>query len=92
MLDLDDLVNRVVNPDVRPLVKEAHRCYATDAARAAIVLTWTATCADLIHKIEVLKEEGEADARALVQDVERAQKPGEPDAVSLMLNVEKTTS
>ncbi|MFB8085026.1 hypothetical protein [Streptomyces sp. NPDC055992] len=90
MLDLDDLVNRVVNPDVRPLVKEAHRCYATGAARAAIVLTWTATCADLIHKIEVLKEEGEADARALVQDVQRAQRPSEPDAVPLMLNVEKT--
>ncbi|MET8941835.1 hypothetical protein ABZX28_33140 [Streptomyces rubiginosohelvolus] len=90
MLDLDDLVNRVVNPDVRPLVKEAHRCYTTGAARAAIVLTWTATCADLIHKIEVLKEQGEPDARALVQNVERAQQPGEPEAVPLMLNVEKT--
>jgi hypothetical protein len=90
MLDLDDLVNRVVNPDVRPLVKEAHRCYATGAPRAAIVLTWTAVCADLIYKIEVLKEEGEADARPLVQDVERAQQPGETDAVSLMLNIENT--
>ncbi|MEU7011883.1 hypothetical protein [Streptomyces sp. NPDC046332] len=90
MLDLDDLVNRVVNPDVRPLVKEAHRCYTIGAARAAIVLTWTATCADLIHKIEVLKEQGEPGARALVQDVERAQQPGELDAVPLMLNVEKT--
>ncbi|MBM9506779.1 hypothetical protein [Actinacidiphila acididurans] len=89
MIDLDDLVNRVVNPDVRPLVKEAHRCYASGAARAAIVLTWTAVCADLIHKIEVLKEEGEADARTLIQDVERAQQPGEADAVPLMLNIEK---
>ncbi|MEV6534899.1 hypothetical protein AB0M86_35825 [Streptomyces sp. NPDC051639] len=90
MLDLDNLVNRVVNPDIRPLVKEAHRCYATGAARAAIVLTWTAVCADLIYKIEVLKEEGETDARGLVQDVERAQQPGEANAIPLMLTVEST--
>lgn len=90
MLDLEDLVNRVVNPDVRPLVREAHRCYATGAARAAIVLTWTAVCADLVHKIEVLKEEGEADARDLAQDVERAQQPGQADAVNIMLSVERT--
>lgn len=90
MLDLEDLVNRVVNPDVRPLVREAHRCYATGAARAAIVLTWTAACADLIHKIEVLKDEGEADARDLVQNIERAQQPGEREAVNLMLGVERT--
>ncbi|MFE7046648.1 hypothetical protein ACFU9X_47080, partial [Streptomyces atratus] len=90
MLDLDDLVNRVVNPDVRPLVREAHRCYATGAARAAIVLTWTAVCADLVHKIEVLKEEGEADARGLVRDIERAQQPGQADAVNIMLGVERT--
>ncbi|WP_326600860.1 hypothetical protein [Streptomyces sp. NBC_01800] len=90
MLDLEDLVNRVVNPDVRPLVREAHRCYATGAARAAIVLTWTAVCADLVHKIEVLKEEGEADARGLVRDVERAQQPGQADAVNIMLGVERT--
>lgn len=50
----------------------------------------TAVCADLIYKIEVLKEEGEADARPLVQDVERAQQPGEADAVPLMLNIENT--
>lgn len=90
MLDLEASVSRVVNPDVRPLVQEAHRCYATGAARAAVVLTWTAVCADLIHKVEVLKEEGEAEARALIEDVERAQQPGQADAVAIMLRVERT--
>ncbi|MGW2287008.1 hypothetical protein [Streptomyces phaeochromogenes] len=90
MLDLEERVSRVFNPDVRPLVQEAHRCYATGAARAAIVLTWTAVCADLIHKAQVLKENGESEARSLVDDVERAQQPGQADAVNLMLGVERT--
>ncbi|MGP3941950.1 hypothetical protein [Streptomyces sp. 6N106] len=90
MLDLEDRVSRVFNPDVRPLVQEAHRCYAIGAARAAIVLTWTAVCADLIHKTEILKEDGEIDARSLVDDVERAQQPGQADAVNIMLGVERS--
>jgi hypothetical protein len=90
MLDLEERVNRVFNPDVKPLVQEAHRCYATGAARAAIVLTWTAVCADLIHKAEILKEDGESDARSLVEDIERAQAPGQADAVAIMLGVERT--
>jgi hypothetical protein len=65
MLNLEERVNRVFTPDVRPLVQEAHRCYAT---RAANVLTWTAVCADLIHKAEILKEDGESDARSLFED------------------------
>ncbi|AKJ10102.1 hypothetical protein ABB07_08720 [Streptomyces incarnatus] len=90
MLDLEERVSRVFNPDVRPLVREAHRCYASGAARAAIVLTWTAVCADLIHKAEILKEDGESDARGLVEDVERAQQPGQADAVNIMLGIERS--
>ncbi|MGB8947030.1 MAG: hypothetical protein WCD21_43390 [Streptomyces sp.] len=48
MIDLEERVNRVFNPDLRPLVREAYRCYASGSARGAIVLTWTAVCADLI--------------------------------------------
>nr|WP_181412011.1 hypothetical protein [Streptomyces sp. F12] len=90
MLDLEERVSRVFNPDVRPLVREAYRCYASGTARAAIVLTWTAVCADLIHKAEILKEDGESDARGLVEDVERAQQPGQTDAVNIMLGVERS--
>ncbi|MGW1616107.1 hypothetical protein ACWCQZ_42995 [Streptomyces sp. NPDC002285] len=90
MIDLEERVGRVFNPDVRHLVQEAYRCYTTGAARGAIVLTWTAVCADLITKAQILKEEGEADADALVADVERAQQAAQPDAVQIMLGVEKT--
>ncbi|MEU2959094.1 hypothetical protein ACIOEY_27475 [Streptomyces albidoflavus] len=89
MLDLEERVARVFNPEVRPLVKEAHRCYASGAARAAIVLTWTAVCADLIYKAEVLKEQGESEARGLVDDVKQAQQPGQANAVNIMLGVER---
>ncbi|WP_055535425.1 hypothetical protein [Streptomyces graminilatus] len=90
MLDLEERLTRVFNPEVRPVVQEAHRCYASGAARAAIVLTWTAVCADLIHKAEILKDQGESDARGLVEDVERAQRPGQADAVNIMLGVERS--
>jgi hypothetical protein len=66
MLDLEERINRVFNPDVRPLVQEAYRCYASGAARGAIVLAWTAVCADLITKAHMLKEDGEAAAAQLV--------------------------
>jgi hypothetical protein len=58
-------VNRVFNPDLRPLVSEAYRCYASGSARGAIVLTWTAACADLIAKAQSLHEEGESHAKDL---------------------------
>lgn len=90
MLDLDDRVNRVHNPDVRPLVQEAHRCYSSGSARGAIVLAWTAVCADLITKAQILKEEGEAAAAKLVAEVEKAQQSKEDEAIPIMLGVERT--
>ncbi|MFJ5787941.1 hypothetical protein [Streptomyces hydrogenans] len=90
MLDLDDRVNRVHNPDVRPLVQEAYRCYSSGSARGAIVLAWTAVCADLITKAQTLKEDGEAAAATLVAEVEKAQESKEEDAIPIMLGVERT--
>ena len=90
MLDLEERINRVFNPDVRPLVREAYRCYTSGAARGAIVLAWTAVCADLITKAQILKEEGETSAAALVKNVEQAQGSGELESVQIMLSVEKS--
>ncbi|MBB5152543.1 hypothetical protein [Saccharopolyspora phatthalungensis] len=90
MLDLEDRVNRVFNPDVRPLVQEAYRCYVSGSARGAIVLTWTAICADLIAKAQILHEEGEGEAADLVSQVEKAQSSEESEAIPIMLNLEKT--
>ncbi|MEU8545123.1 hypothetical protein AB0C52_34855 [Streptomyces sp. NPDC048717] len=90
MIDLEERVNRVFNPDVRPLVSEAYRCYVSGSARGAIVLTWTAVCADLIAKAQILHEEGESHAKDLVADVERAQGSAESEAIPIMLALEKT--
>ncbi|MFD7529354.1 hypothetical protein ACFV8E_17425 [Streptomyces sp. NPDC059849] len=90
MIDLEERVNRVFNPDLRPLVREAYRCYSSGSARGAIVLTWTAVCADLIAKAQILHEEGESHAKAMVTDVERAQSSEESEAIPIMLSLEKT--
>ncbi|MGW2113229.1 hypothetical protein [Streptomyces sp. NPDC001948] len=90
MIDLEERVNRVFNPDLRPLVSEAYRCYVSGSARGAIVLTWTAVCADLIAKAQILHEEGESHAKDLVADVERAQGSAETVAIPIMLTLEKT--
>ncbi|WDN55885.1 hypothetical protein [Streptomyces clavuligerus] len=90
MIDLEERVNRVFNPDLRPLVREAYRCYVSGSARGAIVLTWTAVCADLIAKAQILHEEGETEAKNLVDNVERAQGSKEAEAIPIMLTLEKT--
>ncbi|MEU0221160.1 hypothetical protein ABZ281_41770, partial [Streptomyces sp. NPDC006265] len=54
------------------------------------VLTWTAVCADLIAKAQILYEEGESHAKDLVADVERAQASAEVEAIPIMLTLEKT--
>lgn len=82
-------VNRVHDPDVRPLVREALRCYTSGAARACVVLTWTAVCTDLINKIVILREEGEPEARDLAGSIERAQGKTDKASAEAMLNVER---
>ncbi|MEU3565497.1 hypothetical protein [Kitasatospora sp. NPDC006786] len=96
MIDLEHLLTRVHNPDVRPLVQDAHRAYATGIPRAAIVLTWTAVCADLIAEAQALSDDGESDARALAEEVEKAQQlvaatdeKQRRDGVKKMLDVER---
>lgn len=90
MRDLEEHIARVHNAEVRPLVREAYRCYTAGAARAAIVLTWTAVCADLIDKARVLQERGEAQAGALNTDVDSAQGSLDTDAVRAMQRVENS--
>ena len=91
MLDLEEQVGRVWNPDIRPLVAEAYRCYGSGAARASITLTWVAVCADLIEKVNRLSEDGEAAAAELVASIERARDRGaDARAVQAMQEVERT--
>ncbi|MFJ2195370.1 hypothetical protein [Streptomyces violaceusniger] len=90
MMDLELKINRVWHQEVRPLVAEAYRCYTTGSARACIVLTWTAVCTDLIHKLYQLAEDGEGEAEAVVKRIDDARGKTDRDAVRTMLDVENT--
>ncbi|MER7001411.1 hypothetical protein, partial [Streptomyces sp. NPDC000410] len=90
VIDLELKVNQVWHQDVRPLVAEAYRCYTTGSARACIVLTWTAVCADLIHKLDQLAEDGEGEAKQLVQRVVGAQEKVDGGAVRTMQDMENS--
>ncbi|MFJ6136572.1 hypothetical protein [Kitasatospora sp. NPDC092286] len=97
MINLEELVTRVHTPEVRTLVQDAHRAYTNGIPRAAIVLTWTAVCADLIAKAQALKDDKDPDASDLVEKVEEAQKLAADTseqqrraAIPIMLEVERT--
>ncbi|WP_329182149.1 hypothetical protein OG754_40250 (plasmid) [Streptomyces decoyicus] len=90
MRDLEEQIARVRNSEVRPLVQEAYRCYTSRAARAAIVLTWTAVCADLIDKVRVLHEQGEPEAKDMVKEIDAAQGRLDTESVRTMQRVENT--
>lgn len=88
MINLEERVAACWSPEVRPLIAEAHRCYATGSARAAIVLTWTAVCADVIEKLRRLAEDGEGQAKPVVKKVENAQGKVDAAAIKTMQEVE----
>ncbi|MFJ5307440.1 hypothetical protein [Streptomyces sp. NPDC088350] len=90
MMDLELKINQVWHQEVRPLVTEAYRCYTTGSARACIVLTWTAVCTDLIHKLYQLAEDGEGEAAQVVKRIDDARGKPDRDAIRTMLDVENT--
>jgi hypothetical protein len=90
MIDLEEQIGRVWNPDIRPLALEAFRCYSTGAARACITLTWIAVCADLIEKINRLAEDGEGEAALSADKIKDVQGRMDAHAVQTMQEVEKT--
>jgi len=90
VIDLQEQVGRVYNPDVRPLVAEAVRAYSTGSARSAIILTWTAVCADLIFKFERLADDGDGKAREFARRVEAARNLADAsEAISRMQQIER---
>lgn len=90
MLDLEEQVTRVWDPDVRTIAREASRCYGIGAHRAAITLTWVAVCTDLIAKISRLADGGEATAAAARGRIETAQTHGlSPAGVQAMQTAER---
>jgi hypothetical protein len=89
MTDLENLLTKVWNPDVRPLTDEAWRCYNAGAIRASIAAAWTAITADMITKLIQLADDGDAEAGGFRAKVVAAQEKGiEPEGVRAMQNIE----
>lgn len=90
MRDLEEQVHRVWNPEVRPLVREAWRCYNAGAIRACIVATWAAVTTDLIDKIGQLADDGDGNAKEFRKRVEQAQTDGlTTQSVKTMQDIER---
>ncbi|MEU9496547.1 hypothetical protein AB0D73_32810 [Streptomyces sp. NPDC048215] len=88
MLNLEERITRVWHQEVRPLVADAYRCHSTGTPRAAIVATWTAVCADIIHKLYQLAEDGDGKAADVVKRIEAARSTADAEAVKTMQQVE----
>ncbi|MFC8453105.1 hypothetical protein [Kitasatospora sp. NPDC057223] len=88
MLNLEERITRVWHQEVRPLVADAYRCHSTGTPRAAIVATWTAVCADIIHKLYQLAEDGDGTAAGVVRKIESARSKADAEAVKTMQQVE----
>ncbi|GAT68786.1 hypothetical protein PS9374_04451 [Planomonospora sphaerica] len=91
MLDLEGHLHRVWNPDVRPVMEEALRCYTAGAIRASIAQTWIAVVADLTEKIVRLADEDDGQAKNFRTQLLTAQQAGlTPEGVSAMQGVERS--
>ncbi|MGW2137643.1 hypothetical protein ACWCW2_16740 [Streptomyces sp. NPDC001773] len=88
MLNLEERITRVWHQEVRPLIADAYRCHSTGTPRAAIVATWTAVCADIIHKLYQLAEDGDGTATEVVKRIESARSTADAEAVKTMQQVE----
>jgi hypothetical protein len=87
---IDERIASVGNPDVRPLVDEAWKCYGVGAFRATIVLTWLAVCADLSDKIDRLSDDGDGEAAEFLKKLLTAESHGLKSAgVMAMQEVER---
>ncbi|MFE2850124.1 hypothetical protein ACFXJO_03205 [Streptomyces lavendulae] len=89
MLNLEERITRVWHQEVRPLVADAYRCHSTGTPRAAIVATWTAVCADIIHKLYQLAEDGDGTATDVVKRIESARSKADAEALKTMQVVER---
>lgn len=72
MRDLEVLLSRVRDPDIREHFQEAIRTYQVGAFRSAIINTWICVALDLIRKIRFLALQGEKAAEKHVEKLDCA--------------------
>jgi hypothetical protein len=89
MEDLQVLLTRVANPEVRELAEEAWTCYNADAIRSSITATWTAVTTDIINKLIQLADDGDAQAVSFRTTMLEARSKGlSADGVRAMQRIE----
>ena len=72
LIDLDELMLSVRDPESRTYLREALICYRGGAYRAAIVSVWIAVVYDIISKIRVLASQGDKAAEAVIKPLDNA--------------------
>lgn len=70
MLDFDEILVSVRNPQVQKYVEEAIKSYRIGNYRSAILAVWVATMFDLVKKFEILVEQREPNAIQKWRDLE----------------------
>src|SRR5438105_362811 len=85
LTELDDLVLTVRDRNSRSYILEAINAYRAEAYRAAIISTWVAVTYDIISKIRELANQGDAEAKKVVEAFDKdidAQERGDASAVA----------
>ena len=62
MLDFDEIIANVKNPQIRKYLQEAIKSYSIGNYRSAILAVWVATMFDLVQKFKILVEQREPSA------------------------------
>lgn len=90
--NLEDLLVKCDTEQSREQIGEAIACYYGGAYRSAIVSTYTAVCYDLIEKLKILAQSGDANAQGVVTRMDAiydSLKREDPNAIKRMLEFER---
>jgi hypothetical protein len=93
LASFDEFVLRGVDKKSQYHIREAIRCYEAGAYRSSIVATYVALCFDLIEKLKILAQLGDAEAKIHVVNLENLQKnhlAGDQGAIKGLLNFERS--
>lgn len=76
---MEELLNQCINSSPKELMREALDCYNMGSYRSSLISIWHAICFDFYIKLYDLKNEGNADAIAIVGDLEKAKQKSNQD-------------
>lgn len=90
--DIEELILQCQSQTARDHIREAVKCYQSNAYRAAIIGTYIAVSFDLIEKLKALASGGDAEATLRIEELNKLheqQNQGNPQAVAGLLTFER---